>query len=86
MNRVNDIRKNRLPKPNAKKVSEIKKKARILGRLVPGCKKLSFPNLLDEASDYIAALEMQVRTMASLTEFLTGTPANLPGDGPNYSD
>lgn len=85
LSKVNENGKNRLPRLNAKKVPAIKKKVQILGMLVPGCKKLSFPNLLDETSDYIAALEMQVRTMAALTELLTGAPVDLPVDTPDAS-
>uniref|UniRef100_A0ACD5YB14 Uncharacterized protein n=1 Tax=Avena sativa TaxID=4498 RepID=A0ACD5YB14_AVESA len=47
------------------------RKAKELGRLVPGCRKLPFPALLSEASDYIAALEMQVRAMAALAQALS---------------
>jgi hypothetical protein len=46
------------------------RKAKELGRLVPGCRKLPFPALLSEASDYIGALQMQVRAMAALAQAL----------------
>ncbi|KAG5548998.1 hypothetical protein RHGRI_014394 [Rhododendron griersonianum] len=60
-------------KPEAKKqISAAQRKARFLSWLVPGCQKLSFLNLLEEATDYIAALEMQVRAMTELAGLLTG--------------
>ncbi|KAE9445837.1 hypothetical protein C3L33_22252, partial [Rhododendron williamsianum] len=63
----------RSKKPEAKKqISAAQRKARFLSRLVPGCQKLSFLNLLEEATDYIAALEMQVRAMTELAGLLTG--------------
>ncbi|XP_021907083.1 transcription factor bHLH148-like [Carica papaya] len=54
-----------------KGVPAVQRKVRVLGRLVPGCRKQPLPVILEEATDYIAALEMQVRAMSALAELLS---------------
>uniref|UniRef100_A0A7N0UI07 IBH1-like N-terminal domain-containing protein n=2 Tax=Kalanchoe fedtschenkoi TaxID=63787 RepID=A0A7N0UI07_KALFE len=55
----------------AKNLPAVQKKARVLGNLVPGCRKQPLPVILEEAHDYISALEMQVRAMTALAELLS---------------
>ncbi|PIN23249.1 hypothetical protein CDL12_04015 [Handroanthus impetiginosus] len=74
----------------SKSLPAVQRKARVLSRLVPGCRKQPFPVVLEEATDYIAALEMQVRAMSALAELLSVSgsssstiSAAAPGGGPN---
>jgi len=76
-------KKQELLKLKGKKQPAIQRKVRVLGRLVPGCQKLSFPVILEEATDYIAALEMQIRTMAALTQLLTVSNTNMAPPPPD---
>ncbi|KVH96450.1 transcription factor bHLH148-like [Cynara cardunculus var. scolymus] len=56
----------------SKNLAAVQKKARDLGRLVPGCRKQPLPVVLEETTDYIAALEMQVKAMAALADLFSG--------------
>ncbi|KAK8572099.1 hypothetical protein V6N13_047714 [Hibiscus sabdariffa] len=62
-------------KLKAKSVPAVQRKVKVLGRLVPGCRKEPLPVILEEATDYIAALQMQVRAMSALADLLSGSGA-----------
>ncbi|KAG7576184.1 hypothetical protein ISN45_Aa03g006050 [Arabidopsis thaliana x Arabidopsis arenosa] len=55
----------------SRKVSAVGSRVRVLGGLVPGCRRTALPELLDETADYIEALEMQVRAMTALSKILS---------------
>ncbi|KAF7837700.1 transcription factor bHLH147-like [Senna tora] len=59
-----------------KNLPAVQRKVRFLGRLVPGCRKQPVPVILEEAIDYISALEMQVRAMTALADLLSGSAAS----------
>ncbi|RDX62348.1 Transcription factor bHLH147, partial [Mucuna pruriens] len=56
----------------------VQRKVKFLGRLVPGCRKEPLPVILEEAIDYIPALEMQVRAMTALVNLLSASSAAAP--------
>lgn len=61
----------------------VQRKVRVLGRLVPGCRKEPLPVILEEATDYIEALEMQVRAMSELARLLSGGASTSAGSSSN---
>lgn len=63
----------------------VQRKVRFLGRLVPGCRKEPLPVILEEAIDYIPALEMQVRAMSALFNLLSGGAAASTSAPPSSS-
>jgi len=56
--------------------ASVQRKVRFLGRLVPGCRKEPLPVVLEEAIDYIPALEMQVRAMNALFNLLSAASSS----------
>ncbi|KAK8527633.1 hypothetical protein V6N13_085451 [Hibiscus sabdariffa] len=69
-------------KLKARSLPTVQRKVKVLGRLVPGCRKEPLPIILEEATDYIAALEMQVRAMSALAELLSGPAAASSSSAP----
>lgn len=65
----------------SKNLEAVHRKGRVLGRVIPGCWKEPLPVVLEEASDYIGALEMQIRAMAALAELLSGSNSGLAQAG-----
>ncbi|XP_020087967.1 transcription factor bHLH148-like [Ananas comosus] len=77
-------RRRRLPPPPpapSPAKPKVKERLRLLGRLVPGCRKLPAPSLLEETADYVAALEMQVKAMRALADALSAAALSPPPDG-----
>lgn len=64
-----------------KNLPAVQRKSRVLGGLVPGCRKQPLPVVLEETIDYIPALEMQVKAMAALVELLSGGSTSGSGSG-----
>lgn len=65
-----------------KNLPTVQRKGRALGRIIPGCRKQPLPVVLEEATDYIAALEMQVRAMSTLADLLSGASSSSSAPSP----
>ncbi|EFH46435.1 hypothetical protein ARALYDRAFT_915148 [Arabidopsis lyrata subsp. lyrata] len=64
---------NRLKKKRAtvlrlkgKGLPAVQRKVKLLSRLIPGCRKQPLPVVLEETTDYIVAMEMQIRALNAL--------------------
>ncbi|GJR83672.1 hypothetical protein Tco_0154457 [Tanacetum coccineum] len=55
----------------SKNLLALPRKARDLRHLVPGCQKQPLDVVLDEVTDYIGALQMQVKAMAALADLFS---------------
>ncbi|XP_010504970.1 PREDICTED: transcription factor bHLH147-like [Camelina sativa] len=58
----------------AKGLPAVQRKVKVLSRLVPGCRKQTLPVVLEETTDYIAAMEMQIRAMTAILSAVTSPP------------
>lgn len=65
-----------------KNLPAVQRKVKTLGRLVPGCRKEPLPVILEEAADYVSALEMQIRTMRELLSRLSPGEGSTSGPSP----
>ncbi|CAL9221158.1 unnamed protein product [Arabidopsis halleri] len=63
----------------AKGLPAVQRKVKLLSRLVPGCRKQTLPVVLEETTDYIAAMEMQIRTMTAILSAVSSSPPPPPG-------
>lgn len=58
----------------AKGLPAVQRKVKVLSRLVPGCRKQTLPVVLEETTDYIAAMEMQIRAMTAILSAVSYSP------------
>ncbi|KAF8099602.1 hypothetical protein N665_0241s0035 [Sinapis alba] len=62
----------------------VQRKVKLLSRLIPGCRKQPLPVVLEETTDYIVAMEMQIRALNALISAVgssSAAPQSLPETG-----
>ncbi|KAG2263383.1 hypothetical protein Bca4012_014397 [Brassica carinata] len=68
----------------AKGLPAVQSKVKLLGRLIPGCRKQPLPVVLEETTDYIVAMEMQIRALNAIISAVSSSSAPrtpTPGTG-----
>ncbi|KAF8080536.1 hypothetical protein N665_0936s0014 [Sinapis alba] len=65
----------------AKGLPAVQSKVKLLSRLIPGCRKQPLPVVLEETTDYIVAMEMQIRALNAIISAVgSGSSAAETGD------
>ncbi|CAN8324726.1 unnamed protein product [Cochlearia groenlandica] len=65
----------------------VKRKVKLLSRLIPGCRKQPLNVVLEETSDYIVAMEMQIRALNAIISAVgSGSAAASPPMGSTDHD
>ncbi|KAJ4912376.1 Transcription factor bHLH147 [Raphanus sativus] len=65
----------------AKGFTAVQRKMKLLSRLIPGCRKQPLPVVLEETTDYIVAMEMQIRALNAILSAV-GSSSTVPGSLP----
>ncbi|CAH8316709.1 unnamed protein product [Eruca vesicaria subsp. sativa] len=64
----------------AKGFTAVQRKVKLLSRLIPGCRKQPLPVVLEETTDYIVAMEMQIRALNAIISAVgSGSSSAVPG-------
>ncbi|CAF2073004.1 hypothetical protein HID58_042213 [Brassica napus] len=58
----------------------VQRKVKLLSRLIPGCRKQPLPVVLEETTDYIVAMEMQIRALNAIISAV-GSSSAVPETG-----
>ncbi|KAF8051820.1 hypothetical protein N665_1663s0012 [Sinapis alba] len=76
----NRLRKRRATvlKLKAKGLPAVQSKVKLLSRLIPGCRKQPLPVVLEETTDYIVAMEMQIRALNAIISAVGSSSAARP--------
>ncbi|KFK23124.1 hypothetical protein AALP_AAs72355U000500 [Arabis alpina] len=74
------LRKNRATVLSLKKkgLPGVQRKVKLLSRLIPGCRKQSLPVVLEETTDYIVAMEMQIRALNAIISAVSSGSSSAP--------
>ncbi|CAF2021240.1 hypothetical protein Bca4012_079754 [Brassica carinata] len=56
----------------------VQRRVKLLSRLIPGCRKQPLPVVLEETTDYIVAMEMQIRALNAIISAVGSSSAPRP--------